>query len=185
MVELYHNIKIKNMKKILVLASLGIIIFVIGAYIVTPNQKRFKDEDFTEDVKTTPVEIGITKEEKEEVFDGPIYVFYYKSDDTSCTTLVKHQAVGVDQRKLHLEITALNELLYKPVPEGFKTALIPGTIMNKYNIRDGIANVDMSRFLTLSTGPCGTEARKAQIKETLMQFGNIKEIKFLIEGVAE
>ncbi|MDP9490751.1 MAG: GerMN domain-containing protein [Actinomycetota bacterium] len=73
----------------------------------------------------------------------------------------------------------ITELLMGPTTEegsmGFETAIPAGTELGGVSIKDGIADVELSRTLD---DPAG----QAQVVYTLTQFPTVERVRFLVEG---
>jgi spore germination protein GerM len=89
-----------------------------------------------------------------------------------------------------LEKTALLELLNGPTQsdatQGFFTSINSGVKINNLSIVRGKAMVDFDERLEFQVGgSCRVTAISAQIRETLMQFPNVKEVIISINGRTE
>ena len=167
------------MKKQLII--IGIILAILaGLYFGTPKQKRLSDEELAgKNIQDKTEETSVKEPEKEV---DKIDIYYFKEDDADCALPVPLQFDDMDKRFQYQEINALVTLLMHQIPEGYKSAFIPSTYLNQLKIAQGVAYVDLSRFLTLGDGPCTYESRKKQIISTLSQFDTIKEVKLLADG---
>ncbi len=154
----------------------------IGYYLATPKQQRLPDGyvpegyELQEDEVVTPTTVARRSE--------PIAVYYYAKNDTSCSgPLLAFTFDDLDDRVSFQEITSIVALLNKSVPRDYRSAIIPGTTLNQLQIRDGIARVDLSSFLTLNGEKnCGRMARQIQIITTLKQFETVADVAFLVNG---
>lgn len=168
------------MKKQLIFILVVIAIAVIYYYL-TPKQTRLGDDYQPENL--------LIQDEEQSLFDNQVNkkiedlkIYYYKSDDINCETLIAITPENFDNRYKYKEINAITTLLSGKVPQGYKSAIINGTVLNQLTIRQGVATVDVSTFLTLGTGKCSTKSRINQISQTLLQFEDIKDIVFLTDG---
>lgn len=166
------------MKKILIaIGALALIIDIV--YVATPKQTRLGDSYRLKYQQTTDAEVPAISDKK---LEKPIDLFYFKNEDQKCTEAVAVSAPELDRRVAFQEITALNALLTRPVPDGYKSAVIPGTGALDFRIVDGVATLDLGSFLIIGNGACTYEARKDQVTKTLIQFGSLKQIRLLSEG---
>lgn len=70
--------------------------------------------------------------------------------------------------------------------EGYFTSINLGVKINSISIKNGIANVDFDETLALQTGgSCKVAAIRAQITETLKQFGTVKDVIISINKQSE
>jgi spore germination protein GerM len=83
---------------------------------------------------------------------------------------------------------AILELLKQPTTQervqGSRTSIIPGVVLRSIVLNeDGLATVDFSRDLVFGLGgSCNVQALQSQIRQTLLQFSSVKDVKILIEG---
>lgn len=85
---------------------------------------------------------------------------------------------------------ALGELLNGPTDDektqGYMTNINPDVQVQNFVVDNGVARVDFSKELELGVGgSCKTTAIIAQIKETLKQFDDIKDVVISIDGRTE
>ena len=171
------------MKKLLLLLLVIFIIFGIS-YLLTPKQKRLSDDYEVDNGIEEQQDDIIVKQDIVSVRDEDINIYYFAKDDSDCSgELIATTFSDLDKRYTFQEINAVVTLLQHQVPENLKSAFILGTTLNQLTIRQGVASVDLSRFLTLGGDKaCSTQARIKQLKATLSQFPDIQEIKFLVDG---
>ena len=166
------------MKKILL--AIGVLaIVLIGAYLTTPKQKRLGDDYRLADQQHEDPVLPVLPEKK---LESAINLYYFSADDQKCERALAVPAPDLDRRVKFQEITAINALLTQAVPEGYKSAMIPGTGVEDFRIVSGAATLDLGSFLTIGKGNCTFEARRSQVLKTLSQFGSLKEIILLSEG---
>jgi spore germination protein GerM len=89
-----------------------------------------------------------------------------------------------------LERTAVSELLAGPtqsdVAQGFFTSINSGVKINKLSIVRGVAMIDFDERLEFQVGgSCRVAAISAQIRETLKQFSQVKEVIISINDRTE
>lgn len=83
---------------------------------------------------------------------------------------------------------ALLELLKQPTTQervdGSRTSIIPGVTLRSLSVdANGLAIADFSRELVFGlAGSCNVGALQAQIRQTLLQFPSIKDVKIYVEG---
>lgn len=81
------------------------------------------------------------------------------------------------------------ELLNGPTDQekaqGYTSAIPVGAKLNSLSIKDGVAYADFNAATESGGGSCSMAARVQQIKQTLLQFSSIKEVKLSINGVTE
>jgi hypothetical protein len=165
------------MKKLLIIGSVILAAAAIY-YFATPKQKRLDDKDFAEyNDEAEVVEKVVVHEPLESL---PLY--YYKSDDVKCENLIPLEFEDIDLRYEFKEINAITGLLTHKIPEGYKSAFVPGTYLNKLKKKDGTLTLDISHFMDLGTGPCSYEARERQIRQTFAIFDDISKLDILTEG---
>ena len=89
-----------------------------------------------------------------------------------------------------LEKTAVSELLNGPtesdIAQGFFTSINSGVKINKLSIIRGVAMIDFDERLEFQVGgSCRVAAISAQIRETLKQFPQVKEVIISINDRTE
>jgi|GEM_PF-7009237 len=157
---------------------LALLVLGVGYYFLSPKQHRLTGNyNLPETTSTADVAAPV-----DNTLVDKIDIYYYDKNDANCTTPVPVNFPEIDKRKRFAEITGLNTLLTHDIPEQYKSAIIGGTQLNQFNVRDGVANIDMGPFMTLNVGKCSWEARKAQVLKTVSQFNTYKEIKITVEG---
>lgn len=155
------------------------LVLAIGYYLISPKQHRLPD-----DYKLTETTAAMDKPAPvDESLVDKILVYYYAKNDTNCTMPIGVEFTEIDKRKRFAEITAMNALLTHAIPEEYKSAIISGTQLYQFNIRDGVATIDMGAFMNLNVGKCSWDARKAQVLKTVNQFNTYKDVKITVEGV--
>ncbi len=82
---------------------------------------------------------------------------------------------------------ALTQLLAGPtssdIAAGYVTAINPGVVLKDIHIASGIATVDLSStFTTNVIDNCRLTAIKAQVTETLRQFGTVRTVLIMVNG---
>jgi hypothetical protein len=81
---------------------------------------------------------------------------------------------------------AIEELLRGPnsleTDSGYQTVLPAGSKLNSLDIRNGVAYADFNAVTESGGGSCGMGVRTAQIRQTLLQFPTVKEVKLSIDG---
>lgn len=85
---------------------------------------------------------------------------------------------------------ALEELLKGPTErekaDGYSTSINSGVSVRKLIVEEGVAYVDFDRQVEYQVGgSCRTSAIIAEIKNTLMQFSNVKGVVISVEGRTE
>lgn len=159
---------------------LAVLVLGVGYYLITPKQHRLAINDNTPETNSSvdkPVPVDETLLDK-------ILVYYYDKNDADCITPIGVEFTELDKRKRFAEITGLNALLTHAIPDQYKSAIISGTQLYQFNVRDGIATIDMGEFMNLNVGKCSWDARKAQVLKTVNQFNTYKEIIIKVAGEA-
>lgn len=168
------------MKKQLIFILI-IIALAIAYYMLTPKQQRLGDDYVPENLELQETEKPLIEDDSNIKIED-LKIYYYKSDDANCETLIETKPEKFDDRYRYKEINAITTLLSGDVPQGYKSAIIAGTVLNQLRISKGVASVDLSSFLTLPSRQCGKEARIDQITKTLEQFDSFDTIQFLVDG---
>jgi hypothetical protein len=170
----------KNKLLLVVLLALGSLVVY---YFITPKQERLSNEELsnlneqTEDAQIVTLDLDTNVEEYK--------LYYYAQDDSACSgDLLPVDPTNPDNRFQYEEIDAIVNTLMDPVPQGYKTALKPGTILNQLRISKGVAYLDLNPILTIGyEPPCGFESRKRQLDAILTQFEAIDSVTYLVDGV--
>lgn len=162
------------------IAAGAVLIFIAGAFFLTPRQTRLGDDYRKADQIIPPAEMPAVKTPV--ALNNNIQIYYYAAMDKNCKSPVPVVLSDLDKRKSFEVITALHALLSHTPPEGYFSAFIESTTLNSFKISQGIATVDLSSFLTFGSGPCVYAARKAQLINTLSQFEEIKQIILEVDG---
>lgn len=81
---------------------------------------------------------------------------------------------------------ALDVLLYGPTAEDGLANLVTfipmGVKLQSLKIENGVARADFNATLSQVTGNCYARAVRAQIEETLKQFGTVKSVEISVDG---
>ena len=81
---------------------------------------------------------------------------------------------------------AIQELLKGPTEfektEGYFTVIPDGSKLNSLRIEDGVAYADFNARTESGGGSCSMAARTKQIRQTLLQFSTIREVRLSIDG---
>lgn len=159
---------------------LAMLVLAVGYYLISPKQHRLPadykvKETTTADDKPIPVDNTLLDK---------IYVYYYDKNDSDCINPVPVEFTDLDMRKRFAEITSLNALLTHTIPDKYKSAIISGTQLNQFSVRNGVATIDMGPFMNLNigNGKCSWAARKVQVIKTVNQFNTYKNIIITVEG---
>lgn len=157
---------------------LALLVLAAGYYLISPKQHRLPADYKVQETNSS----NDTVAPVDETLLDKILVYYYDKNDTNCINPVAVEFTEIDKRKRFAEITALNALLTHAIPEQYKSAIISGTQLYQFNVRDGIATIDMGEFMNLNVGKCSWEARKTQVLKTVNQFNTYKEIIITVAG---
>ncbi len=170
--------KKKNIKKRIVITSVILLIFVLGAFL------------FLQEAKETPTEKEVVEEEEEEVAeDLEIIVYFFRVVDG------EEELVKVEREipfTYEIAIASIGELLKGPSAqekeEGISTAINEDVELQSrsINLDTNTAFVDFSEELQEDVaGSAQVTMIRDQIEKTLQQFDNIDEAVISIDGETE
>lgn len=117
-----------------------------------------------------------------------VSLFFYNPrlnpSDSSCTNTVS--VARIIPKTQAVATAAIRELLKGPDEQeksaGYTSALPEGSTLNSLSIKDQVATADFSAKTESGGGSCSMAARVAQIRQTLLQFPTVKDVKLSIDG---
>jgi len=170
---------------------LGIILLAVfsnrsEAPVVSDEQEENQTAD-----ENAMVDEGAMMEDKSGAVWPSVLKVYFQTTSTDPTVncgQVTAVARGAP-KSVKVATEAIGLLLGGPAEEeknqGYITNIPDGAKLNSITIVEGRADVDFSSEIESGGGSCSMEARIAQIKETLLQFPTVTDVKISVDGRTE
>lgn len=123
-------------------------------------------------------------------WEKPVSVYFWNDpmgskDDCDVVFATTHHVLNAET----LGPGALEQLLNGPsqseIELGFSTAIPQGVLLQKFEVKNGVAYADFSNELSKVAGSCRVRGVKAQIEKTLTDLPDIDKVVISINGQTE
>lgn len=123
-------------------------------------------------------------------WDKPVSVYFWNDasgskDDCDVVFATTHRVLNAET----LAPGALEQLLKGPTEAekeaGYSTAIPQGVLLQRFEIKNGVAYADFSAELGKASGSCRVRGVKAQIEKTLIDLPDIDSVVISINGQTE